>query len=131
MMTVKRAALWLGSSLSVIALTACSGPTINGFDLTAGPAAITIQPGGQATLVVSATSTSNAAVTAAVVLFYLPTGVSAAPSAPTVTTGSQSTITLTAASSAPIGVSSNVQVTGYTNLAQSTKFVTVSVVGSQ
>lgn len=131
MMTVKRVALWLGSSLSMIALTACSQPTISGFNLTAGPAAINIQPGGQATLTVAATATSSATVTAAVILYYLPAGVTASPSAPTVTTGSQSTITLIAAPTAPIGVTSKVQVTGYTNLAQSTQYVNVSVVGSQ
>ena len=131
MMTVKRAALWLGSSLSMIALTACSTPTINGFNLTAGPASISIAPGTQAYLTVSSTATNNAPVTAGIVLYYLPTGVTSVPSAPTVTTGSQSTIILSASPNAPIGVTSKVQVTGYANLAQSTQYVNVTVVGSQ
>jgi hypothetical protein len=131
MMTVKRAALWISSSVSMIALTACSQPTINGFNLTAGPAAITIQPGGQAQLFVTSTATNSAAVTAAVVLYYLPTGVTISPNAPTVTTGSQTIILLNAAPNAPIGTTSKVQVTGYANLAQSTQYVNVSVVGSQ
>lgn len=130
-MTVKRAALWLGSSLSMIALTACSSPTINTFSMTAGPATINIQPGGQAQLTVSATTTASKPVTAAIVLYYLPTGVTASPASPTVTTGSSTVITLTAAPGAPTGITSNVQVSGIGYLAERDSYVNVSVVGSQ
>ncbi len=131
MMTVKRAALWLGSSLSMIALTACSAPTINAFTLAAGPATINIQPGGQAQLVVSATTAATKPITAAIVLYYLPAGVTASPASPTVTTGSSTVITLSAAPNAPIGVSSNVQVSGIAYLAERDVYVNVGVVGSQ
>ena len=131
MITVQRAALWLGSSLSMIALTACSQPTISGFNLSALPASINIQPGSQARFTVAATATSSAAVTAAIVLYYLPSGVTATPATPSVTTGSNLTIVLTAAPDAPIGITSKVQVTGYADLASSTQYVNVNVVGSQ
>lgn len=131
MMTVKRAALWFGSSLSMIALTACSAPTINSFTMTAGPSVINIQPGGQAQLTVSAATTGSKAVTAAIVLYYLPTGVTASPASPTVTTGSSTVITLTASPNAPTGVTSNVQVAGIGYLAERDVYLSVGVVGSQ
>ncbi len=131
MTTVKRAALWFGSSFSMIAMTACSAPTVDSFSMTAGPAEIRVQPGGQARLIVSATTTASKPSTAAIVLYYLPAGVTASPASPTVTTGSSTTITLSAAPGAPIGVISNVQVSGITYLAEKDSYINVGVVGSQ
>ncbi len=120
-------ALWLAGALSLVTMTGCSAPTINGFNLTAGPSTITIVPGGTAALNIASTSTSNAASTATVIIYNLPSGVSYSPASPTIATGTQSTITLTAAPGSPASTR-QVQVSGIAGLADSNAFVTVTVV---
>jgi hypothetical protein len=127
MKTVRRAALWLGSTVSLFAVTACSPVTIHGFTLTAAPASVSVPQGGTSYLSVASVATSNAPVTAAIVLYNLPPGVTASPASPTVTTGSQTTIALTAVEGAPI-VTSQVSVAGYAGLAYGGSAVSVSIV---
>ena len=127
MLKASRASLWLAGTLSVLAVAGCSAPTINGFNLTAGPGNITISPGGTATINIASSSTGSAASTATVVLYNLPSGVSFAPSSPTIATGTQSTITLIASPNAP-AATSQVSVSAYAGLAYSGAYVTVTVV---
>ena len=127
MMTVRRASLWLAGTLSMLAVTACSGPTINGFNIVATPTAVGLGPGGTTYMNVAATATGGAPVTAAIIVYNLPPGVTASPANPTVTTGSSTIITLTAAPYAVPGASTQVQVSGYAGLASSNSLVTVNV----
>ncbi len=119
---------WLCSSFALLAVTACSSPTINGFNITA-PASISVAQGGVAYLTVSsaATGSSTTPVTSALVLYNLPQGVTYSPAAPTVTTGSQTVIVLSAFQYAPIA-NNQVQVSGYAQLASSSAIVSVGVV---
>ncbi len=130
MLKASRASLWLTGAATVLAMAGCSAPTINGFNLTAGPGNITITPGGTATISIASSSTSSSKSTATVVLYGLPQGVSFSPSAPTIDTGTQSAITLTAAPGAP-AATSKVQVSAYAGLAYSGTYVTVTVVPNQ
>jgi hypothetical protein len=129
MMTVRRAALWLGGTLSLLAMTACSSVTIHGFNLTAGPASISIAQGGTSYLTVAAAASGSTPVTAAVVLYNLPPGITVAPASPTVTTGSQTVISLTASESTPIAAN-QVQVSAYAGLAYSDAVVSVAVIAA-
>lgn len=127
MLKATRASLWLAATFPVLALAGCSAPTINGFNLTAGPSNITIAPGGTATIGIASTSTSNAAVTATIIIYNLPSGVSYSPASPTIASGTQSAITLTAAPDSP-AATRQVQVSGIAGLADSNAYVTVTVV---
>jgi hypothetical protein len=126
MLKVSRASLWLAGSVSLLAASACSTPTINGFNLTAGPANVNIAPGGISYITVAATATGSAAVNVAVVVYGLPAGVSYSPTAPTIATGSQTNIVLTAAPNAPAGTSVT-HVSGYAGLAYSNSEISVTV----
>jgi hypothetical protein len=127
--TAHHALIWSTLALAATGVTACSAPSIAGFKI-AVPASISVTPGESSALTVSATATSKTAVTAALVIYYLPAGVTANPAAPTVATGDSTTITLIAAPDAKVGLSSNVQITGYAGLASSTAFVKVNVVAA-
>jgi hypothetical protein len=129
MMTVRRAALWLGSTLSLLAVTACSSVTIHGFNITAAPVSVSVPQGGTSYVTVSSTSTGSESVTAAIIIYNLPVGVSVAPASPTVTTGSQTVLAITANPDAPIA-SNQVQVTAYAGLAYSQSPVSISVVAA-
>ncbi len=130
MRNVRRTAAWIGSTFCLLAVTACSSPTINGFTLTAAPVSVSVPEGGSAFLTVAATATGNGPVTAAIVLYNLPSGITASPASPTVTTGAQTVITLTAAENAPI-VTNQVGVTGYAGLASGGSVISVAVVQAQ
>jgi hypothetical protein len=127
MMTVQRASVTLAGTLLMLALTACSAPTINGFNIVATPSTLRLGPGGTTYMNIAATGSGSTPVTAAVIVYNLPEGVTTTPANPTVTTGSSTVITLTAAPNAVVGASTQVQVSGYAGLAYSNSVVTVSV----
>ncbi len=130
MMNVTRAAILISSTVSLLAVTACSAPTINGFTLTVAPVSISVPEGGSALLTVAATASGSSPVTAAVVLYNLPSNVTISPASPTVTTGSQTVITLSASEGVP-NVTNQVQVSGYAGLAYSGAVISVSTVQPQ
>jgi hypothetical protein len=127
MVTVKRASLWLAGTLSMLAVAACSAPTINGFNIVATPASLYLNPGGVTYMNVAASATGSAPVTAAIIVYNLPEGVSATPANPTVTTGSSTVITFTAAPSTVLGGTAKVQVSGYAGLASSNSIVSLNI----
>jgi aminopeptidase S len=128
MMTAQRASTGLAGTLFLLALTACSSPAINSFTITASPTALRLGPGGTTTMSVVATGSGTTPVTAAVIVYNLPEGVTTTPANPTVTTGSSTLITLTAAPNAAAGASTQVQVSAYAGLSSSNSMVTVNVV---
>lgn len=130
MLIVRRAAICIASTLPILALSACSTPTINGFNLSASPGSVALVPGETSYITVSAKATSTTAVTSAIVLYNLPAGVTASPASPTVTTGSETVIALTASNDAVVA-SNQVQVSGYAGLAYSDSLVTVAVISSK
>jgi uncharacterized membrane protein len=129
MLTVSRASLWLAGTASLLLATACSGPTINGFTISAGPQTVNIAPGGTSTVTVAATTTASSPVSAALVVYNLPGEVSSSPVSPTITTGGSTTVILTAAPNAP-AQSNDVQITAYAGLSSASAHITVTVVPS-
>ena len=126
MLPVSRAMLWLTCSTGILAVTACSGPTINGFTLSSGNTAASLGPGDTTYVSVASTSANKTPVTAAIVVYNLPQGVSVSPASPTLASGSQITLTLNAAPNAP-AATSRVQISGYAGLASSDVYVNVTV----
>jgi hypothetical protein len=130
MLTVSRASLWLAGTITLLAAAGCSAPTINGFKITAGPSTATVTAGSSTYINVAATTGASSPVTAAVIVYNLPVGVSSSPASPTVTTGAtQTTITISAAPNAQPGTVP-LQITGYAGLASSNAYVNLTVVAA-